>query len=163
MMRRDAVLACVRNGMSGVGFKILLDLFATSPRPLRFRELPYTFRERHSGQSKLDANVGWEYLLMLLDRLFGGVVPIRFLAFSLIGALGLGVHMAALALLLKGLGMGFVAAQTAATGGNAERQAGGGLPEVGVGAGQGAAHDDDLGLFRGDAATTTGIVSNFNE
>ena len=105
MMRRDAVLACVRNGMSGVGFKILLDLFATSPRPLRFRELPYTFRERHSGQSKLDANVGWEYLLMLLDRLFGGVVPIRFLAFSLIGALGLGVHMAALALLLKGLGM----------------------------------------------------------
>jgi dolichol-phosphate mannosyltransferase len=115
MMRRDAVLACVRNGMSGVGFKILLDLFATSPRPLRFRELPYTFRERHSGQSKLDANVGWEYLLMLLDRLFGGVVPIRFLAFSLIGALGLGVHMAALALLLKGLGMGFVAAQTAAT------------------------------------------------
>ncbi|HMO48234.1 MAG TPA: glycosyltransferase family 2 protein [Rubrivivax sp.] len=115
MMRRDAVLACVRNGMSGVGFKILLDLFATSPQPLRFREVPYTFRERHSGQSKLDANVGWEYLLMLLDRFFGGVVPIRFIAFSLVGALGLGVHMATLALLLGGAGAGFIAAQSAAT------------------------------------------------
>ncbi len=115
MLRREAVLACVRNGMSGVGFKILLDLFASSPRPLRYREIPYTFRERHSGQSKLDSNVAWEYLLMLLDRLFGRVVPIRFIAFSLVGALGLGVHMAVLALLYQGFGAGFVAAQTAAT------------------------------------------------
>ena len=114
MLRREVLLACVRNGMSGVGFKILLDLFASAPRPLRFRELPYTFRERHAGQSKLDANVAWEYLLMLLDRLCGRVVPVRFIAFSLVGALGLGVHMAALALLFQGLGIGFVAAQAAA-------------------------------------------------
>ena len=115
MMRREAVLRCVRAGTSGVGFKILLDLFASSPTPLRFREIPYTFRERHSGQSKLDSNVAWEYLLMLLDRLCGRVVPIRFIAFSLVGALGLVVHMAVLALLLRGLGIGFVAAQSAAT------------------------------------------------
>lgn len=115
MMRREAVLRCVRAGTSGVGFKILLDLFASSPTPLRFREIPYTFRERHSGQSKLDSNVAWEYLLMLLDRLCGRVVPIRFIAFSLVGALGLVMHMAVLALLLRGLGIGFVAAQSAAT------------------------------------------------
>lgn len=115
MMRREAVLRCVRAGTSGVGFKILLDLFASSPTPLRFREIPYTFRERHSGLSKLDSQVAWEYLLMLLDRLCGRVVPIRFIAFSLVGALGLGVHMAVLALLLQGLGIGFVAAQSAAT------------------------------------------------
>ena len=115
MMRREAVLRCVRAGTSGVGFKILLDLFASSPTPLRFREIPYTFRERHSGLSKLDSHVAWEYLLMLLDRLCGRVVPIRFIAFSLVGALGLGVHMATLALLLQGLGVGFVAAQSAAT------------------------------------------------
>ncbi len=40
MIRHDAFLACLRAGMSGVGFKILLDLFATSPTPLRFKELP---------------------------------------------------------------------------------------------------------------------------
>ena len=116
MLRREALLRSVRAGMSGVGFKILLDLFASAPTPLRFRELPYTFRPRHSGQSKLDSNVAWEYLLMLLDRWFGGVVPIRFIAFSLVGALGLGVHMAVLALLYRGFGTGFVAAQTVATG-----------------------------------------------
>jgi len=115
MMRREAVLRCVRAGTSGVGFKILLDLFASSPTPLRFREIPYTFRERHSGLSKLDSNVAWEYLLMLLDRMCGRLVPIRFIAFSLVGALGLGVHMAVLTMLFQGFGTGFVTAQAAAT------------------------------------------------
>ena len=115
MLRREALLRSVRAGMSGVGFKILLDLFASAPTPLRFVEVPYTFRPRHSGASKLDSNVAWEYLLMLLDRWFGGVVPIRFIAFSLVGALGLGVHMAVLALLFRGFGSGFVTAQAAAT------------------------------------------------
>ncbi len=115
MLRREALLRSVRAGMSGVGFKILLDLFASAPTPLRFVEVPYTFRPRHSGESKLDSNVAWEYLLMLLDRWFGGVVPIRFIAFSLVGALGLGVHMAVLALLFRGFGSGFVTAQAAAT------------------------------------------------
>ena len=115
MLRREALLRSVRAGMSGVGFKILLDLFASAPTPLRFVEVPYTFRPRHSGESKLDSNVAWEYLLMLLDRWFGGVVPIRFIAFSLVGALGLGVHMAVLALLFRGFGAGFVTAQAVAT------------------------------------------------
>ena len=115
MLRREALLRSVRAGMSGVGFKILLDLFASAPTPLRFVEVPYTFRPRHSGESKLDSNVAWEYLLMLLDRWFGGMVPIRFIAFSLVGALGLGVHMAVLALLFRGFGAGFVTAQAVAT------------------------------------------------
>lgn len=115
MMRRESMLDCVRAGMSGVGFKILLDLFASSPSPLRFREVPYTFRARHAGESKLDSNVAWEYLLMLLDRLFRGWVPIRFLAFSMVGALGLGVHMVVLTVIFRGIGSSFVAAQTVAT------------------------------------------------
>lgn len=115
MVRREAMLDCVRAGMSGVGFKILLDLFASSPTPLRFREIPYTFRARHAGESKLDSNVAWEFLLMLLDRLFRGWIPIRFIAFSMVGALGLGVHMAVLTVLYRGVGSSFVAAQTTAT------------------------------------------------
>ena len=115
MMRHDVLVRCVRAGVSGVGFKILLDLFATSPTPLRFREVPYTFRSRFSGESKLDTNVAWEYFIMLLDRFFGRAVPIRFIAFSLVGGLGLLVHLAVLAALFKGGGMSFFAAQTAAT------------------------------------------------
>ncbi len=115
MLRREVLLRCVRAGMSGVGFKILLDLFAASPTPLRCVEVPYTFGQRHSGQSKLDTNVAWEYIVMLLDRLFGRAVPIRFIAFSLVGGLGLLLHLLVLGLLFRAGGVDFVIAQGAAT------------------------------------------------
>ncbi|HYN58663.1 MAG TPA: glycosyltransferase family 2 protein [Rubrivivax sp.] len=115
MMRREVLLRCVRAGVSGVGFKILLDLFATSPTPLRFREVPYTFRNRHSGESKLDINVAWEYFIMLLDRLFGRAVPIRFIAFSLVGGIGLVAHLLVLGLLYRVGSVDFVIAQSVAT------------------------------------------------
>jgi len=115
MIRHDAVVACVKAGVSGIGFKILLDLFATSPTPLRYRELPYQFRDRLSGESKLDTNVAWEYFVMLLDKFLGRAVPIRFIAFSLVGGLGLAVHLAVLTLLYKATGTTFLVAQAAAT------------------------------------------------
>jgi dolichol-phosphate mannosyltransferase len=115
MIRHEAVVACVKAGVSGIGFKILLDLFATSPTPLRYRELPYQFRDRLSGESKLDTNVAWEYFVMLLDKFLGRAVPIRFIAFSLVGGLGLAVHLAVLTLLFKATGTTFLVAQTAAT------------------------------------------------
>ena len=115
MMRREPFVACLRAGVSGVGFKILLDLFATSPRPLRHLELPYQFRNRLAGESKLDTNVAWEYFIMLLDKFMGGVVPIRFIAFSLVGGLGLVVHLLVLTALFKGAGTSFLWAQAAAT------------------------------------------------
>ena len=115
MIRHDAFLTCLRNGMSGVGFKILLDMFATSPVPLRYAELAYQFRSRAAGQSKLDSNVAWEFFVMLLDKLTHGVVPIRFIAFSLVGGVGLLVHLAVLSLLFKAVGAPFVWAQAGAT------------------------------------------------
>jgi dolichol-phosphate mannosyltransferase len=115
MIRHDAFVACVKAGVSGVGFKILLDLFATSPTPLRYRELPYQFRNRLAGESKLDTNVAWEYVVMLLDKFMGGVVPIRFIAFSLVGGLGLVVHLIVLSAMFKGAGTSFLWAQTGAT------------------------------------------------
>jgi dolichol-phosphate mannosyltransferase len=115
MIRHDAFVACVKAGVSGVGFKILLDLFATSPTPLRYRELPYQFRNRLAGESKLDTNVAWEYVVMLLDKFMGGVVPIRFIAFSLVGGLGLVVHLIVLSAMFKGAGTTFLWAQAGAT------------------------------------------------
>ncbi|HRW72518.1 glycosyltransferase family 2 protein [Ottowia sp.] len=115
MIRQPAVLASVRAGMSAVGFKILLDLLAASPRPLVVRELPYEFRNRFAGESKLDTSVMWEYAIMLLDHWFGRLIPVRFIAFTLVGGLGLLVHMAVLALLFKGGFASFVTAQAVAT------------------------------------------------
>lgn len=113
MLRAD-VLGSGARSLSAVGFKILLDIFASAPRPLRFKELPYEFRRRTAGESKLDHAVLWEYLLMLLQKALGPAIPVRFIAFSLIGGSGVVVHMAVLWTLYRGLGVDFVTGQAAA-------------------------------------------------
>jgi dolichol-phosphate mannosyltransferase len=114
MFRREVFDNAVHR-LSGHGFKILLDLMASSPRPLRVRELPYEFRKRRYGESKLDVLVAWEYGMLLADKLIGHIIPVRFALFSLIGGLGLFVHLAVLWSGLTLLGARFVVVQTAAT------------------------------------------------
>jgi dolichol-phosphate mannosyltransferase len=101
--------------LSGVGFKILVDMVASARRPVRVAEVPYTFRNRERGESKLDINVGLEYLQLILDKMIGGIVPSRFVLFSLVGALGVLVHLAALGILYYVGGIAFAIAQGAAT------------------------------------------------
>ena len=112
MVRREAFDGAVRN-LSGIGFKILMDLFASAPKPLRFRELPYEFRSRQHGESKLDSVVVWEYLMLLADKLCRGYIPARFLSFAAIGGLGVVVHFLTLYFGLKFVA--FSAAQAMAT------------------------------------------------
>ncbi|MHA6721393.1 glycosyltransferase family 2 protein [Sphingomonas sp. RS2018] len=101
--------------LSGIGFKILLDIMTASPRPLAFRELPYTFRVREAGESKLDHVVAMEYLIALYDRMFGKVIPVRFAMFSGIGAAGAAVHLSIVWFLYRAIGTGFIAATVVAT------------------------------------------------
>jgi dolichol-phosphate mannosyltransferase len=113
MMRREAFDVAARK-LSGQGYKILVDLCASSPAPLRAKELPYIFRKRHAGESKLDTLVVWDFGMLLADKLVGKYVPVRFLAFAAVGGLGLIVHMAVLsALFVTGLAV-FAVAQTVA-------------------------------------------------
>lgn len=114
-MIRTGIVRAITPDLSAIGFKILLDIMTTSPRPLRFIELPYTFRTRSEGESKLDHVVAMEYLIALYDRMFGRVIPVRFAMFSGIGALGAGVHFLVLGLLFKQLGVTFLGATIAAT------------------------------------------------
>lgn len=114
MIRREAFAEAMRS-LSAQGFKILLDLFASAPRPLAFAEVPLNFRPRLHGESKLDAMVAWEYLMLLLDKLVGNVIPVRFLLFSLIGGLGVGTHLLTLWFGTHVLLLAFAIAQTAAT------------------------------------------------
>jgi dolichol-phosphate mannosyltransferase len=113
MLRAEVLHSCVRE-LSAVGYKILLDLFATYPGTLRFRELPYRFRTRHAGESKLDNAVLWEYLLMLVQKWLGPMIPARFIAFSLIGASGVVVHMLVLWTAFKLANVSFLLGQTLA-------------------------------------------------
>lgn len=91
MITREALDRSVRQ-LSGEGYKILLDLFASTQSQLRFVELPYVFRPRVHGDSKLDSAVLWEYLVLILDKAVGRFVPPRLLLFMLVGGSGLGVH-----------------------------------------------------------------------
>jgi dolichol-phosphate mannosyltransferase len=113
MLRRELIDEVVRD-LSGIGFKILLDIFMSARRPLRFKELPYTFGVRVAGDSKLDSMVATEYILMLLDKTVGRYVPTRFIPFAFIGGLGVFIHMAVLWALFRGLETTFVAGQAVA-------------------------------------------------
>jgi len=90
----------VAHELSSVGFKILLDLLATSRRPVRVGEVGYTFRTRCHGESKLDMVVGLEFLQLLLDKRLGGYIPISFFIFGLVGATGILLNLALMRLLL---------------------------------------------------------------
>jgi dolichol-phosphate mannosyltransferase len=114
-MIRTQIVRELSPHLNAIGFKILLDLMTGSPKPLKFLELPYTFRIRTEGESKLDHVVAMEYLIAIYDRMFGRVIPVRFAMFSAIGALGAGVHFLFLGILFKELGMSFVGATIVAT------------------------------------------------
>lgn len=95
MIDRPTVEA-IAGELSREGFKILLDIVATVDRPLKTVELPYTFRGRHAGESKLDSAVTAEFLGLLFSKLSGGLLPVRFLMFAAIGASGVFIHLASL-------------------------------------------------------------------
>lgn len=114
LLRTDALRAAAPR-LSGIGFKILLDLLAAADPPLRVQELPMRFAERRSGASKLDGAVAFEFLVGLYDRSFGRVIPSRFALFGTVGAIGVAVHMAVLSLLYIAAGEGFALATVLAT------------------------------------------------
>ena len=101
--------------LSGVGFKLLLDILATADRPLAVRELPLRLAPRRTGESKLDRAVALDFLVGLYDRAFGRLLPTRFALFGTVGALGVGVHLAAVALLHLAAGQPFALATIIAT------------------------------------------------
>ena len=100
--------------LSAIGFKILLDLLATSEKPLRVKDFPMNFSARRSGESKLDRAIAFDFLAGLYDKSFGRVIPTRFALFGTVGLIGVVVHMALLYLFLAA-GTQFSIGQAVAT------------------------------------------------
>ncbi|MBS4006291.1 MAG: GtrA family protein, partial [Afipia sp.] len=63
---------------------------------LRVVEVPFSFGARQHGESKLDSLVVLDFLGLVLAKLTGDLVSLRFLLFALVGAIGLFVHFATL-------------------------------------------------------------------
>jgi dolichol-phosphate mannosyltransferase len=114
MIRAD-VFRSLLSKLSVLGFKILLDIFVSAPKPLRFSEIAYRFRQRPEGRSKMDAKVLLEFLELLIDKTLGRFVPAKFVIFALVGSLGVAVHMVVLWVLFGELGVDFTTGQIAAT------------------------------------------------
>ncbi|MEE8517057.1 MAG: glycosyltransferase family 2 protein [Alphaproteobacteria bacterium] len=113
MIRAEVFENTVRT-VSGMGFKILLDIVASAGKDLRIKELPFVFGPRRHGESKLDTLVLWEFLLLLIQKLVRDVLPARFIMFVIAGSLGAVLHLGVLGLGLRGLGWEFLWAQAAA-------------------------------------------------
>ena len=99
LMRRE-VFEEVAPQLSDDGFKILLDIIVTAMRyrksngqALNIGEVPYQFRERHAGTSKMSPLIVIQFLGLLLSKMTGGLLPTSFLLFGLVGGTGLVVHL----------------------------------------------------------------------
>jgi dolichol-phosphate mannosyltransferase len=110
MIRRDRFEQLAPQ-LSTQGFKILLDIVATARGSLRIKEIPYSFGLRQHGESKLDSLVALDFLGLVLAKLTGDVVSLRFLLFAMVGSLGLFVHLAALFVALEVFNVPFPEAQ----------------------------------------------------
>ena len=110
MIRRDRFEQLAPQ-LSTQGFKILLDIVATARGDLRVKEIPYRFGSRLHGESKLDSTVALDFLGLVLAKLTGDVVSLRFLLFAMVGSTGLLVHLAALFVALEVFGLPFPEAQ----------------------------------------------------
>ena len=117
-IRRDLIVQ-IAPKLSAVGFKILLDILVTRKltkhaRDLRISEIPYRFRGRNSGESKMGARVVSDLLRFGIDKTFGRILPTRLILFLMVGGLGLIVHLSVLRFVLTAISHSFTIAQSAA-------------------------------------------------
>ena len=113
MIRREIIEKHAAS-LAGEGYKVLMDILWTAGKSLKVSEVSYRFRERHAGESKLDTLVTFDYLGLLFSKMFGGVLPVRFLMFGGVGVSGIAVHLLTLQYAISILHLPFAWAQFAA-------------------------------------------------
>jgi dolichol-phosphate mannosyltransferase len=113
MLRRGIVEDCAPDLVPS-GFKILADIVASAKQPLKIEEVGYMFRERIAGESKFDLKVGLDFLGLLLNKISGGRIPVRFIFFALVGLSGVAIHLMTVNAALAVPGVSFVLAQSIA-------------------------------------------------
>jgi dolichol-phosphate mannosyltransferase len=93
------------------GFKILTDLLSASRGSWKIKEIPFVFKERQYGQSKMDSAVTLEYFGLILARLTGGAISIRFVLFLFVGLTGILVQLLMVGIFLNVMFLSFFYSQ----------------------------------------------------
>jgi len=95
LMRRE-IFDEIAGSLSSEGFKILLDIVVSANRKLKHEgrelkigEVPYTFRPRHAGESKMSTLVVIQFLGLVFSKMTGGFLPTRFCCSPASGPLAL--------------------------------------------------------------------------
>jgi dolichol-phosphate mannosyltransferase len=105
--------------LSREGFKILLDIIVSANRrrdgKLTIAEVPYSFRPRYAGESKMSPLIVAQFLGLIVSQVSRGILPTSFLLFSLVGASGVVVHLAVLTFVFEALSFNFANSQLTAT------------------------------------------------
>jgi len=100
--------------LSGIGFKIALDILAAAGPQMRVQEFPLCFGERRKGESKLDQGVVFDFLVGLFDRKAGRAIPTRLAVLAVIAAPGITIAMAVVVALYGAYHFDFAIAQLVA-------------------------------------------------
>jgi dolichol-phosphate mannosyltransferase len=115
MLRRE-IISRLAPRLSPDGFKILVDIILSAGGSLTIVEVPYVFRKRTMGESKLTPLVGLDFLGLVAHHASGGILPLRFVLFAAIGAVGLVVHILVLSTVIHWIStLTFNSAQLIAT------------------------------------------------
>jgi dolichol-phosphate mannosyltransferase len=114
MIKRELFRETVYH-LCGKGFKILLDILSSAKSEVRLVEIPYTFRSRLAGESKLSFSIALEFAILLVDKTFGRIVPYRFLLFVFVGCFGAVLHLTVLGTLFLAARVSFPLAQSIAS------------------------------------------------
>lgn len=73
--------------LSNIGFKLLLDIILSTKRSIKYSEIPFEFKKRYSGESKLNSKVVIDFITLIIDKLFGNSSLGRYFIHSFIGSL----------------------------------------------------------------------------
>lgn len=111
VMRRE-LFEEARPRLTGVGFKILIDLVASLKKRPRLEEVGAPLRRRTAGESKLDMRVIVDLMGLLIEKATG--VPARFTTFVLVGASGAVFHAGVLSIAVELVKAPFALAQSIA-------------------------------------------------
>jgi dolichol-phosphate mannosyltransferase len=95
-------LDSVVESLDAKGFKILLDILSNyKPGEIIIKEIPYQFKDRMHGESKLTPIVALQFLEFIYSKILGRYIPLRFFKFISVGSLGAFVHFTMLYLCFK--------------------------------------------------------------
>lgn len=98
IIKRDLILRS-RSALYKDGFKILLDLMMTRS-DLMISEKQINFRQRSAGESKLNLSTVFSLIGQIFESLTHGIISAGFLVFSMVGSLGVLLHLLLLSSLL---------------------------------------------------------------